>query len=198
MNPELVMANVGCQVTLVCSDGGRVPEEFEWSYDGEMLLSGENVFIRPNGELIITNIQVSFYNAVMCPSRWLTRRSNCSQVSDSGTYTCEIWGLAGRVSASSIVVVEDPLFSSTGVASPPTVTSLTPSLQEIPQGQTAQFVCTVDGFPEPTVQWLRNDEPVPNYRRVGTFINLVPRLISQAFIACSMNYQNSHFSYCKR
>ncbi len=50
---------MGSQVTLFCSDGGRVPEEFEWQYEGEMLTSGGNVFVRPTGELVISNVQVS-------------------------------------------------------------------------------------------------------------------------------------------
>ncbi len=81
-------------------------------------------------------------------------------------YTCEVWGIAGPASNSSILVVTDPLFSSTSGTAPPTIVSPTPSFQFVPTGQTAQFVCAFTGFPEPTIEWTKDDSPLPNLQRV--------------------------------
>ncbi len=89
-----------------------------------------------------------------------------SQVANSGVYTCEVRGIAGPASNSSILTVLDPLFSSTSGTTPPSLVSPTPPSQSIPIGQTAQFVCAFTGFPEPTIEWTRDNSFLPNLKRV--------------------------------
>lgn len=85
---------------------------------------------------------------------------------DSGNYSCAIWSPAGTAEDFAILTVEDPLFSSGVPTSPPSISFPTPLQQRIPVGQTAQFVCVATGFPQPTIMWLRDGEPVPNLRRI--------------------------------
>ena len=66
--------------------------------------------------------------------------------------------LTGAGESTAVLVVEDPLFGSGVDRAPPTISSPTPSSQLIPEGQTAQFVCVAFGFPQPTIQWLRNGQ----------------------------------------
>ena len=64
----------------------------------------------------------------------------------------------GARESTAVLVVEDPLFGSGVDRAPPTISSPTPSSQSIPEGLTAQFVCVAFGFPQPTIQWLRNGQ----------------------------------------
>ena len=66
--------------------------------------------------------------------------------------------LTGASESTAVLVVEDPLFGSGVDRAPPTISSPTPSSQLIPEGQTAQFVCVAFGFPQPTIQWLRDGQ----------------------------------------
>lgn len=152
VQPSTVTANVGCQVTLRCSDGGQRPadlDEIDWSYEGELLVpDGSRVNILNMGELVLSNLQVE----------------------DSGNYTCRLWSALGFVEQSSLVIVEDPIFASGAPVTSPTLTTSTPLTQTLPLLGTAQFVCFVEGFPPPTIVWLRDGEPQPRFRRV-TIVN---------------------------
>ena len=139
----MLIAAVGSQVTLFCSDGGRQPNEFKWSFNGEVL-SSIDVHIRQTGELILTNVQVE----------------------DSGNYTCEIWGSPGAREDTAILLVEDRLFASGAPSSPPMIVTSTPSMLIVAPGDTLQFVCLAEGFPRPEVTWLRNGRPQPRFSRV--------------------------------
>ena len=140
----MLTAAVGSQVTLICSDGGRTPEEFKWIFNGDELLSAGDVHIRASGQLILTNVQVE----------------------DSGNYTCRIWGPPGPTDASAILVVEDRLFASGAPSSPPSIVTSTPPTLTVALGDTLQFVCLASGFPQPVVTWFKDDREQPNYSRV--------------------------------
>lgn len=52
-------------------------------------------------------------------------------------------------------------------AMPPAIVSLTPTVQTIPVGLTAQFVCQTTGVvPPPPISWVRNGARVPNLARI--------------------------------
>ena len=140
----MLTAAVGSQVILFCSDGGQPPEEFKWRFKDEELLPSRDVHIRESGELILTNVQVD----------------------DSGNYTCRVWGSPGSRDATAMIIVEDRLFASGAPSSPPTIVTSTPSTLILPLGETLQFVCLADGFPQPEVTWLKNGQPQPRYSRV--------------------------------
>ena len=140
----MLVAAVGSQVTLFCTDGGQQPSEFSWSFNEEVIAPSTDVFIRQSGELILTNVQVE----------------------DSGNYTCRIWGVPGPREDSAFLVVEDRLFASGAPSSPPTIITSTPSMLIVAPGDTLQFVCLAEGFPPPVVTWLKNGVPQPNYSRV--------------------------------
>ena len=148
VQPSIVTANVGCQVTLRCSDGGRPPvdlSEIDWRYEGEVLMAEDGrVDILSTGELVLSGLEVG----------------------DSGNYTCTLWSALGSVEQSSLVIVEDPIFASGAPVSPPNIATSTPRTQTLPLLTTAQFVCFVEGFPPPTIVWLRDGEPQPRFSRV--------------------------------
>ena len=73
-------------------------------------------------------------------------------------HTLTLHPLIGAGESTAVLVVEDPLFGSGVDRAPPTISSPTPSSQSIPEGLTAQFVCVAFGFPQPTIQWLRNGQ----------------------------------------
>ena len=163
----MLIAAVGSQVTLFCSDGGQPPEEFKWRYNNDNLLPSTTVHIRSTGELILTNVQVE----------------------NSGNYTCKIWGSPGSREATAILIVEDRLFASGAPSSPPFIATATPSSQTISLGDTIQLACLVDGFPEPEVTWLRNGIEQPNFSRVtiipGSTLTIEnARITDQALYEC--------------
>ena len=88
------------------------------------------------------------------------------EVGDSGNYTCTLWSALGSVEQSSLVIVEDPIFASGAPVSPPNIATSTPRTQTLPLLTTVQFVCFVEGFPPPTIVWLRDGEPQPRFSRV--------------------------------
>ena len=55
--------DLGCELSLFCSDMGTRPEELEWLMwrkDGEPLVTGGNVVVFPDtGELVLSNLQAS-------------------------------------------------------------------------------------------------------------------------------------------
>lgn len=140
----MLTAAVGSQVIIFCSDGGQPPEEFKWSFNGEVLVQSVGVHIRETGELILTNVQVE----------------------DSGNYTCRVWGSPGATEATAVLLVEDRLFASGAPSSPPSITTSTPSLLVVAEGDTLQFVCLADGFPQPVVTWFKDGQPQPRWSRV--------------------------------
>ena len=151
MEPQDVVINVGCELVLFCSDGIQRPQEaeFEWRFNGDALPASPNILERPTGELVIVGVTTDH----------------------TGNYSCRVWGLAGSSENVTMVTVVDPLLSGNVSAGRPRLSTPTPLLQTPLPGQTAQFVCIVGGFPEPSVVWLRDDQPVPNYDRlvVGMF-----------------------------
>ena len=140
----MVVAAVGSQVTLFCTDGGQQPDEFRWIFNGEVLVPSIDVHIRQSGELILSNVQVE----------------------DSGNYTCRIWSIPGPRDDSAVLLVEDRLFASGAPSSPPSIVTSTPSTLIVAPGDTLQFVCLAEGFPPPVVTWLKNGIAQPNYPRV--------------------------------
>ena len=60
---DLSPVNLGCELSLFCSDMGTRPEELEWLVwrrDGERLVTGGNVVVFPDtGELVLSDLQVS-------------------------------------------------------------------------------------------------------------------------------------------
>ena len=142
--PDSVRANVGCQVTFICMDDGRIPSEFQWSFNGDELMPASDVIIRANGELVLSDLIVE----------------------DTGNYSCTIRGSLGDTTATAILSVQDPLLLPGSPGFPPAIFSPTPPLQMLAVHQLVQFVCLVEGFPSPQVRWLKDGEPLPNYRRL--------------------------------
>lgn len=140
------MANVGCQVTLMCFDALSIVPSSEavWRRGGQRLEEGGRVSLGANGELVLSSLMLT----------------------DSGNYTCTLWSELGPVENTAQLTIEDPLFGSGAPVAPPTITTSTPLTQSLPLLATAQFVCFVEGFPQPTLVWLRDDVPQPNLRRV--------------------------------
>ena len=139
-----MLASVGCQVQLTCLDGGSPPAEFLWRFNGMPLGEGGGVVVGGAGQLLLSNVQLE----------------------DTGNYSCTVLGDFGEGSAVTMVTVEDPLFGSGVPSAPPTLFSPSPSVQQLPTGRVAQFVCLVSGFPAPEVVWLRDGQPLPNLRRI--------------------------------
>ena len=53
-------------------------------------------------------------------------------------------------------------------AVPPSIVTLTPTIQTVPVGQTAQFVCQPVGItPTPSITWQRDGGRVPNLARIS-------------------------------
>ena len=131
------MANIGCQVMFVCLDGGNPPLDFQWRFNGNPLEMGPELMILDNGEFILSNVQIE----------------------DSGNYSCTVRGLLHETNSTAVLTVQDPLFpDQLNIPYPPFIASPTPSVQLFSLGQTAQFVCLVEGFPVPQLVWLKDGE----------------------------------------
>ena len=142
----MIIANVGCQVILKCTDALMIadPLDVVWTRQGQRLEDGGRVNILDSGELVLTNLDLM----------------------DSGNYTCALWSELGAAQDTAVLLVEDPIFASGAPVSPPTLSTSTPLTQTLPLLATAQFVCFVEGFPPPVLEWLRDGEPLPRPRRV--------------------------------
>lgn len=146
MEPEGVVANVGCQVMFRCLDGDTPPLlPFQWTFNGiPVQTTPPGVVVGENGTLLLSGLRVE----------------------DSGTYACTVLGVVGPTTATTTLTVEDPVFASGTPSAPPTIFSPTPSIQQLSLWQDVQFVCVVEGFPRPEMVWLKDGEPLPNIRRV--------------------------------
>ena len=116
---------------------------------------GVQAVVRPNGDLQLNNLQLQH----------------------SGNYSCTVFGAFRNRSAVSVVTVRDPLFPEQGPATPPSVTSPTPSSQLLSAGQVAQFVCLTQGVPRPQVEWLKDGEEVMGEGEEGRVEILAGRVL---------------------
>lgn len=134
MEPEGVVANVGCQVMFRCLDGDMPPLlPFQWTFNGvPVQTTPPSIMVGEDGTLLLSGLRVE----------------------DSGMYACTVLGQFRNTTAVSTLTVEDPLFPAPSPPSLPSISSPTPPTQLIPPGQLAQFVCLVGGSPPPEVTWL--------------------------------------------
>ena len=149
MEPEAVVASVGCQVMLRCLDGDSPPLlPFQWHFNGLPLqTTPPQVVLGAGGEILLSELRVE----------------------DSGNYSCTVFGEFHNSTAVGVLSVEDPLVPAPPPPSFPSITSPTPSSQLIPPGQLVQFVCVVGGSPPPQVTWLVDGlevDPVANGSRI--------------------------------
>ena len=144
VEPSSVEANVHCQVTFQCLDRGLPPGSFQWLFDGVPVRTRPGLQVRGTGELLLSELQLQ----------------------DAGNYSCTVHGSLQDITDTAVLTVIDPLFAPGSPAFPPNISSPTPSVQALAVHQAAQFVCLVDSFPPPRIVWLKDGEPLPNYRRV--------------------------------
>ena len=145
VEPAALTASVGCQVILSCLDGEGPPLQlFQWSFNAAPLQATPQAVVRGNGELVLSSVRVE----------------------DSGNYSCTVFGDVGETTATAVLTVEDPVFSSGVPSAPPIIISPTPPNQQLSLWQALQFVCLVEGFPQPEIMWLKDGNPLPNIRRL--------------------------------
>ncbi|XP_029776920.1 hemicentin-2, partial [Suricata suricatta] len=131
-NLEQVTAIVNSSVSLSCDVHAHPSPEVTWYRDSQALSLGKEVFLRPGTHTL-----------------QLAR----TRPSDSGTYTCEALNAAGQ----------DQKLVQLSVLVPPTFRQAPSSPQEailVRAGDTAILSCETDSFPEPTVTWLKDGQPL--------------------------------------
>ena len=152
IEPGDVVAHVGCQVVFTCLDGGQPAEDLVWMFDGVAVELMESVFVRNNGDLVLSNLQLQ----------------------DAGNYSCTVFGMFQNITTVVTLTVQDPLFpDNTGTyITSPFITSPTPSTLFVSAADTAQFVCVAEGNPPPEVVWFVDGVEV-NGSRVDILMGVV-------------------------
>jgi len=133
--PSNIETKEGCQATFRCLDGSSPPQSFLWLKEGVPLQNSSGVWVRGNGELVLSQLTQT----------------------DSGQYTCVVVGTYRNTSQSANLTVTDPFLPSPTPPSRPLIRSPTPSIVVVAEGGVAQLICLVGGVPTPLVVWTKDD-----------------------------------------
>ncbi|XP_074832785.1 roundabout homolog 3 isoform X11 [Carettochelys insculpta] len=131
----------GRTVTFQCETRGNPPPAVFWQKEGSQILLFPSqppqptgrFSVSPSGEMTITEVQTA----------------------DSGYYMCQAISVAGSILAKALLEVEDV----TSDRVPPIIRR-GPVNQTLPVDATAQLQCQVSGNPLPSLQWLKDGQPV--------------------------------------
>ncbi|XP_073909095.1 hemicentin-2 isoform X2 [Castor canadensis] len=137
-NSEQVTTILNSSVTLTCEVHAHPSPEVTWYKDGQVLSLGKEIFLLPGTQTL-----------------QLAR----AQLADAGTYLCEALSAAGR----------DQKVVQLSVLVPPSFRQAPGSSQEailVPAGDKAVLSCETDAYPEPTVTWYKDQQPLALVQRM--------------------------------
>ncbi|XP_035384811.1 hemicentin-1 isoform X2 [Electrophorus electricus] len=125
---EQVMETISNPVTLSCDAAGIPPPSLTWIKKGRVIENSESL------EMHILSgggkLQIAH-----------------SQLSDSGTYTCLASNVEGKAHKSYHLTIHVP---------PSIIGSELPGEVSVMLNASVQLLCRVEGFPTPTIQWLKD------------------------------------------
>ncbi|XP_061289826.1 hemicentin-2 isoform X2 [Bos javanicus] len=142
LNPEQITATLNSSVSLPCDVRAHPSPEVTWYKDGWTLSLGEEIFLLPGTHTL-----------------QLTR----VQLLDSGMYICEALNAAGR----------DHKLVQLSVLVPPTFRQAPSRPQDVvlvSAGDKAVLSCETDAFPEPTVAWQKDGQPLVLPERIQALL----------------------------
>ncbi|XP_046530474.1 hemicentin-2 isoform X1 [Equus quagga] len=142
LNSEQVTAILNSSVSLPCDIHAHPSPEVTWYKDSRALSLGGEVFLLPGTH---------------------TLQLSRAQPSDSGTYVCEALNAAGR----------DQKLVQLSVLVPPTFRQAPRGSQDavlVRAGDKAILSCETDSFPEPTVTWYKDGQPLVLAQRTQTLL----------------------------
>ncbi|XP_038601048.1 LOW QUALITY PROTEIN: hemicentin-2 [Tachyglossus aculeatus] len=131
-NPEQVVAIVNNSVSLTCNVQSHPGPEVTWYKEGQTLTFSEEIFLLPGTH---------------------TLQLPHVQLSDTGSYTCEVLNAAGR----------DQKLTQLNVYAPPIIKHPPGDQQDtvaVRAGDTAVLQCESDTLPEPVITWYKNGHPM--------------------------------------
>ncbi|KAK1804810.1 hypothetical protein P4O66_003652 [Electrophorus voltai] len=138
---EQVVETISNPVTLSCDAAGIPPPSLTWIKKGRVIENSESLemhILSGGGKLQIAH----------------------SQLSDSGTYTCLASNVEGKAHKSyhlTIHVVFSECNDLGGAVVPPSIIgSELPGEVSVMLNASVQLLCRVEGFPTPTIQWLKD------------------------------------------
>ncbi|KAM6170210.1 hemicentin-2 [Rhynchocyon petersi] len=142
LTSEKVTAILNSSVSLSCDVHAHPSPEVTWYKDNQALSLGEEVFLRPGTH---------------------TLQLSRVQPSDSGTYLCEALNAAGQ----------DQKLVQLSVLVPPTFRQPPSGPQDtvlVRAGDKAVLTCETDSFPEPTVTWYKDGQPLVLAQQTQTLL----------------------------
>ncbi|KAM4877133.1 hemicentin-2 [Thomomys bottae] len=140
LNPEKVSAIVNSSVSLTCEVHAHPGPEVTWYKEGQAVPLGEEVFLLPGTH---------------------TLRLARVQPADTGRYLCDALNAAGRdQKVVQLRVLVPPSFRQAPGSTPESVL--------VRAGDKATLSCDADAYPEPTVTWYKDLQPLAPAQRLQT------------------------------
>uniref|UniRef100_F6QD70 Hemicentin 2 n=1 Tax=Ornithorhynchus anatinus TaxID=9258 RepID=F6QD70_ORNAN len=137
-NPEQIVAIVNSSVSLTCSVQSHPAPEVTWYKEGQNRINR-------------CNMAVAAFPPP--PPGTHTLQLPHVQLSDTGSYTCEVLNAAGR----------DQKLTQLNVYAPPTIKHPPGDQRDtvaVRAGETAVLKCESDTLPEPVITWYKNGHPM--------------------------------------
>lgn len=145
INEEIVFAKEGENLELFCECSNCLPlTNFTWTYENEKI----------HEQFFIKNQEENFFKAIM-------KLSNVDET-DKGTYQCSMWNSLGEKKVSIELLIQiTPKIEGIILNSDENEFELD-EYYEVLEGRNFSVECLVDGFPEPKIYWMRNEEKISN------------------------------------